>query len=420
MEQKMIFENTKSVNAVTDAYRTKSEIMEGIEVPKVVMPAGQRPASIVALDIGYSAVKGISAQRAFRFPSYAKRLANGEAEIIGKLKPTDLILKDNKTGELWLVGDIAQQQMTREDVDSTTDKDMYQRFRYETPVFKIVAAASMALALLGADLNDEIFLETGLPSQYKNADTPKLIKALSGEYDVSLKAGNGKFIPFKFTLDEKHINVIEQPQGTLFSAAYQQDGKPIDGFELFLGSKTIIWDFGFNTEDIFAMSGGIAMPGGKAHKTFIDTSMRAVFENAIANIQADYPTMECKVFEFQQFLETGKAMYFDVDSWEDITFDIQDYIVNSNRELCEKSLVRLLQEYDNLKGIDNIIVTGGTGESRIDQIREKLQKMHVKVIDGNINNPALPFAYSNAIGYYMYGHARIERLAKKQAKAAQK
>lgn len=416
MEQKIILENSKPVNAVTDAYRTKSEIMEGVDVPGVVLPEGQRPVSIVALDIGYSSVKGISAQRAFRFPSYAKRLVNGEAEIIGKLKPTDLILKDNKTGELWLVGDIAQQLMTREDVDSTTDKDIYQRYRYETPIFKIVTAAAMALALLGADTNNEVYLETGLPSQYKAADTPKLVKALSGDYDISLKAGNGKFVPFKFTLDESHINVIEQPQGTLFAAAYQQNGKPIPNFELFLGSNTIIWDFGFNTEDIFAMSGGLAMQGGKAHKTFTDTSMRAVFENAIAKMQENYP-IECKVFEFQQFLETGKAIYFDVDTWEDVTFDIQDYITNANRELCEKSIVRLMQEFDNLKGIDNIIVTGGTGESRIEQIREKLKKVHVNIIDGNINNPALQFAYSNAMGYYMYGHARIERLAKKKAKA---
>jgi plasmid segregation protein ParM len=89
-----------------------------------------------------------------------------------------------------------------------------------------------------------------------------------------------------------------------------------------------------------------------------------------------------------------------------------------NREICEKSVNRLLEDYNNLMDYKYLIVTGGTGESRFEQIKEMLSGIEdLTVLPGNLNNRDLSFMYSNVIGYYMFRHAKMKAAEKKAAEA---
>ena len=67
-----------------------------------------------------------------------------------------------------------------------------------------------------------------------------------------------------------------------------------------------------------------------------------------------------------------------------------------------------MQDYGNLMDYQYLLVTGGTGESRFNQIKERLSGLSkLEVIPGNLNTPDLPFAYSNVIGYYDIRHAKF-------------
>jgi plasmid segregation protein ParM len=78
--------------------------------------------------------------------------------------------------------------------------------------------------------------------------------------------------------------------------------------------------------------------------------------------------------------------------------------------MCEKSVRRLMQLYDNLKDYKYLIVTGGTGESRFAQIKDMLSGLpHLTVLPGNVNTPDLSFTYSNVIGYYMFRYANLKK-----------
>lgn len=387
----------------TKAFKTRSEIIEK-KLPRINGNNQYKGKTIVALDIGYSGVKGTSPNRVFTFPSYAKKTPK-DLDVVGKVRPSDIQLRNDKTGECWLVGQAAETMMDQVDIESTTDASLYTRYRYDSEVFKVLAMTGMALGLWGTGSGNDIYLQTGLPATYKDRDEGKIVSALCGDYAVSIKVGSGDWVPFQFTLDENHIDVMEQPQGTLCATAYDngvvsQMGKDI------LRSNSIILDIGFGTEDIFSIRSGYK----NAHQTYSDTGMRAVFEAVIKQLQADHKNyaLETKIFELQRYMENGEVPYFDADEFQMHNLPFADILEEKNREICDKSIRRLMQDYGNLVGYNYLIVTGGTGESRFEQIKEMLSGLPtLQVLPGNLNTQDLAFSYSNVMGYYMLRHAKL-------------
>lgn len=387
----------------TKAFKTRSEIIEK-KLPRINGNNQYKGKTIVALDIGYSGVKGASPNRVFTFPSYAKKTPK-DLDVVGKVRPSDIQLRNDKTGECWLVGQAAETMMDQVDIESTTDASLYTRYRYDSEVFKVLAMTGMALGLWGTGSGNDIYLQTGLPATYKDRDEGKIVSALCGDYAVSIKVGSGDWVPFQFTLDENYIDVMEQPQGTLCATAYDngvvsQMGKDI------LRSNSIILDIGFGTEDIFSIRSGYK----NAHQTYSDTGMRAVFEAVIKQLQADHKNyaLETKIFELQRYMENGEVPYFDADEFQMHNLPFADILEEKNREICDKSIRRLMQDYGNLVGYNYLIVTGGTGESRFEQIKEMLSGLPtLQVLPGNLNTQDLAFSYSNVMGYYMLRHAKL-------------
>lgn len=387
----------------TKAFKTRSEIIEK-KLPRINGNNQYKGKTIVALDIGYSGVKGASPNRVFTFPSYAKKTPK-DLDVVGKVRPSDIQLRNDKTGECWLVGQAAETMMDQVDIESTTDASLYTRYRYDSEVFKVLAMTGMALGLWGTGSGNDIYLQTGLPATYKDRDEGKIVSALCGDYAVSIKVGSGDWVPFQFTLDENHIDVMEQPQGTLCATAYDngvvsQMGKDI------LRSNSIILDIGFGTEDIFSIRSGYK----NAHQTYSDTGMRAVFEAVIKQLQADHKNyaLETKIFELQRYMENGEVPYFDADEFQMHNLPFADILEEKNREICDKSIRRLMQDYGNLVGYNYLIVTGGTGESRFEQIKEMFSGLPtLQVLPGNLNTQDLAFSYSNVMGYYMLRHAKL-------------
>lgn len=383
----------------TKAYKTRAEIVER-RMPRINGNNQHKGKTILAIDGGYSSVKIISPNKVATFPSYAKK-APSDLEIVGKIKPSDIQFRDNKTNEIWLVGESAQVLMNQSDINSTTDESLYTRYRYNSDIYKVIMSSGLALGLLGTGSGNDIYVQTGLPATYIS-DKNKLIDALAGDYDISIKIGNNDWSSFKFTLNRENIDVITQPQGTLCATAYE-NGEVSQHGKRILASNSIILDIGFGTEDTFAIRSGYKV----APATYTDTGMKSVFEGVIKELCSKYPA-EFKIFEFQNFLETGEASYFDVDEFAVKQVNFADLLEAKNKELCEISIRRLLEKYDKLRDYKYLIVTGGTGESRYEQIKQMLTGLpHLTVLPGNINCSDLAFSYSNVYGYYMLRHAKL-------------
>lgn len=390
----------------TRDFKTKSEIIER-KMPRINGNNQYHSKIVISLDIGYSAVKGIGPSRVFRYPSYAKK-AGKNFEVIGKVRAEDIQYRDNKTGEVWLVGQSAETLMNERDIASTTDESQYTRYRYNSEMFKVLAGTGLALGLANENADNEIFLQTGLPSEYKERDTNSLVSALAGDYDMSIKVGNNDWCSFKFSLDAKHIGIMEQPQGTLCSVTYN-NGELSELGKTIMKSSSMIFDGGFNTEDIFVLKAGYK----ENHNTFTDTGMRAVFDEVLRLISKDYP-IDTKIFEFQKYLDEGKLSYFNQEDFSVHEVEFNDLLEKVNASLCDKSLKRLLEQYNNMLDFNYLVVTGGTGESRLEQIKDFFKSWkNLTVIPGNLNTPDLPYCYANAVGYYMFRYAKLASEMKK-------
>ena len=70
----------------------------------------------IALDIGYSAVKGFSPNAVYCFPSYARKITS-EMLTLGAPSPEEIRYRDNTTGEIWSVGASAQEMIISDDTE---------------------------------------------------------------------------------------------------------------------------------------------------------------------------------------------------------------------------------------------------------------------------------------------------------------
>lgn len=251
----------------------------------------------------------------------------------------------------------------------------------------------------------EVYVQTGLPCEYLD-DADELKEVLTGHYDVTIKIGNNEEKRVIFDLKKDAINVMEQPKGTMISAVYDNHGQPLADRIGILRQNTLIVDIGFGTEDLFSIKSSV----NNKQNTYSDTAMKSVFENTIKDINDEKHT-NFKIFEFQKYLEDGVIPIF-IRGKGNIKphiepYDFTELLNKNNKELCEKSINRILYEYDNLIKYNYLIVTGGTGESRFDMIEDALSGLTVTVIKGNENAPDLPFVFSNVRGYYMSAYLRL-------------
>lgn len=391
-------------------FKTRTEI-GSISMPRVLGNNQHKRRFIVALDGGYSSVKGLSENTYCCFPSYAKRVDG--VDIVGRLNPTDIILTDHKTGKMWVVGAYAENTMNHNDIQSTTDESLYTRYRYKSDIYRAIMTTGLGIGLFRTDIDDNVTIcvQTGLPSGYIKKDAKDLRAVLAGDYDFTLRIGD-ECKDFKFRLESENIGIMEQPRGTLANIVYDKDGHIIPEKKDILNSNTIIMDDGFGTEDIFAfLSGSNIKDDHPRQKTYTDTAMKAVFEAVVVRINEKYDTA-FKVFELQKFLKRGTIPVLDRTQDAIATTEVKfiEMLEEYNRKLCTKSIHRLLDDYDNLLDYNYLIITGGTGESRIEQVRDMLKGLtHLHVLLGNEADPTLSTIYSNVRGYYMSMLLKVQK-----------
>lgn len=182
----------------------------------------------IGLDIGYSGVKGISPNKYFCFPAYAKRIPENHT-VLKEPSDTDIRYRD-ETGE-WVVGELAYDELNATgQMDS--EAELYGRNRYYSDLFRVISRTGIALGFMDNDLksyNDQkISVQTGLPPKYKNRDSEYLTDVLSGTHIFELKIGKKPWQKFTYTLGSENIaKVMSQPLGALLSASIDKNGKPL-------------------------------------------------------------------------------------------------------------------------------------------------------------------------------------------------
>ncbi len=358
----------------------------------------------IGLDIGYSAVKGFSPNSIYCFPAFAKKVPEGLVNV-AKARDKDIQYRNSRTGEVWHVGEAAQ------DMCNTNDSELaiFGRQRYFSEMFQVIAEVGLAFGMLknkfGARGDKELFVQTGLPPEYREMDSDDLIEALSGEHNFEVKIGARDWIPFQFTLKKENIGVpMDQPMGTLYSVACRGDGRPSKDASKYFNSNVLIMDAGFGTLDIYNISNGkiITKP-----ETIDTMAMKEIFKRTIADI-AKMHKKEISITGMQRVLATGtinvmeKKMVNGRKKRFSSEVGFSDYLEKNNKDVCIEALDRICNTYDGLVDHKYLIITGGTCSAWNSIIREYLAGMQTLAIVSGAENENLSPVFANARGYYMF------------------
>ena len=349
----------------------------------------------VALDIGYSSVKGFSPLSVFCFPSFVKKVGAGGLLAIKSASPDDILYKDLETNEVWMVGSLATDSITPNESNYST-AELFGRNRYASPHFYIPARVGLAFGLKNYNPENPVHLQTGLPPKYLG-DTELLKEALAGEYHFAVKRGSNPWEEFHFTLLEENIEVTSQPKGTLYSLAYDNHGHKAMNADKMLGSKLIIFDAGFETLDLFEINQGSV----DGEETVTECGMRQVFIETTNTIKKQFG-IEIPIPVLQQYLKTGTFRKFDRKSLQSVNEPFGNILEESNNLVCDNAITQIRALYNDMLYHDYLVIAGGTGEAWLNRISDKFKGLEtLKCISGT-QNDTLPSIFSNVRGYYMY------------------
>lgn len=360
----------------------------------------------VALDIGYSAVKGFSNNMIYSFPSYCRKMTN-QMLSFGDTNKTDIMYKDNETGEQWIVGTAAQEMITS---DETRDSiaELYGRNRYFSDIFKVISRVGMGIGMLTNQYDTpngkKLVVQTGLPPAYLKTDTVYIKEALSGHHNFSIKIGNKQWVSLQYDLAEDDIYVMPQPMGTLLSISTDNTGKTIPDAAKYFKSSMLIFDPGFGTLDVFNIRNKMI----ESSETFDNLGMKRVMQET-SNLIMEKFHQEVPVPAMQKLLTTGEVKCFNRKERKTTMNDFSDLLERANEKVCYEALQKVDNIYNNLIDHDYLVVTGGTGDAWKAMITEYYSGMDsLKIISGN-QNDMLPTIFSNVRGYYLYIVNKMKR-----------
>jgi len=352
---------------------------------------------VIALDIGYSGVKCFTATHHACFPAFARKI--DAASMIGEPNPDDILYRD-ETGT-WTVGSSALRDIRLSDTNDS-ETTLYSRQRYDSEMFRVIYRVGMGLCLL-----DErgianggrrpIFLQTGLPPAYIRSDRRDLVEALSGTHLFEMKFGRKQWKEILYELPEDNIDVMPQPMGSLFSAAINNECKPIPGAADYFKSSILGFDPGFGTADTFEIRSGAI----KSSESFDDLGMKVVYQRLADRIYRAYGEY-IPTHAMQKVLLEGTVQVFNKKNMSTVNQPVADLLEQCSREVCREAVEKLKATYNHLREFKYLLITGGTGEAWKEYIAEQFSAMRdLRIIMGNQNDPELPQIYSNVRGYYL-------------------
>lgn len=354
----------------------------------------------IALDIGYSAIKGMSPNKVYAFPSFARKIENGEVmSNFGVASETDIQYRD-ENGCVWDVGALAID-MTKKDDTRENSQSLYGRNRYFSPMFKVIARVGIAIGILpneqGTPKERKIILQTGLPPAYLKSDSQYIKEVLTGVHEFEIKLGQENWRKVKFEISDKDIKVMAQPMGSLLSASLTNDCVNVPDGNDYFDSGTLVLDGGFGTLDLFS----IRHRHIESSDTHDNLGMKAVFQRTADEIFERHG-VEIPVHIMQQYLKDGVVSKFNRTKMTTEKIDFSAILEKHNREVCLEAIEKVKSVYNNLLDHKYLLLAGGTGASWYEIIKQHFAGMtDLNVICG-WNNDCIPPIFSNVRGYYLF------------------
>lgn len=361
-------------------------------------------AFVLGIDIGYSAVKGMSPNKIFCFPSYAKKIP-ADRITLREPKDSDILYRDGNN--TWAVGELAYNEVNSSDVIDS-EEELYGRHRFYSPMFAVLVNTAYGLGLLKNQYGDSsgkhIYIQTGLPPKYEKVDTPILKEAMSGVHEFEIKVGKRPWTKFSMRISESDIGVMSQPLGSLMSVCLDSNGKQLPKAKDLFSTNLIVYDPGFGTMDEYTVRHGSVT----GFETFSNLGMREIFARTVKEIQEVYGR-EIQIPELQNKLEKGTISMIDRKAMRSKTFSIAGILEKHRDDVAKENIEKLVSVHNYFEDINVLIVTGGLGDCFMDILKNTLAGFEdLRILSANENDPSLSNIFSNVRGYYYFRVNRIQ------------
>ena len=353
---------------------------------------------VLGVDIGYSAVKGMSPNKIFSFPAYAKKIPEGRTTL-REPKDSDILYKD-KNGT-WAVGELAYAEVNPSDVIDS-EEELFGRHRFYSPMFTVLTRTAYGVGLsenkFGSARNKKIYVQTGLPPKYEDQDAPTLKDVMHGQHEFSLKIGKNPWQKFNIYIHQTDIKVMSQPLGSFMSSCLDINGKPLPVAEEFYSKNVVVYDPGFGTMDVYTIKKGNV----PFSETFPDLGMREIFARTVKDIKKTF-NKEVQIPELQNYLEDGTIKIISRKEMRSKRYSFAKILEKNLKDVAEENIQKMVNLYNYFEDIDIIIVTGGLGDCWYKYISERLAGFEdLKIISANTNDTTLSNVFSNVRGYYYF------------------
>ena len=361
----------------------------------------------IAIDVGYSAVKVMSPNGFFSFPSVAVKVPYGTADsTFGKLSNSSIAYRDDKGNE-YLIGEDAEKELKGNDSATSI---LYTRDRYNHEEFLVISEVGLGLGAMenqyGAPAKSTYHVMTGLPPEYMEEDEPIIKEVFSGSHKFSLKLGNkAEWIEFNISLKQDNIKVMAQPMGSLISIATDANGGMTEKAKDYMSSNILIFDPGFGTLDTFEIRNHRL----GSNKTWANLGMRRVLQETVDELKKKY-SVNTTVSSLEVDLDKGYVVVADKRTHASKKQEFAEILENANRKICEDALNAIDSCYDYLSQYDYLVIAGGTGAAWEKLIRERYKAMEtLTIINANVNDSNMDSIFSNVRGYYMSLLSELKR-----------
>lgn len=356
---------------------------------------------IIAVDIGFSSVKGMSPNKSFCFPSYVKKMDS----TLMSVDEEDIYYRDESG--VYLIGTKAQDLVKTDDTNDTDSS--FDRNRYFTKEFVILARTAVAIGLMDNEDRKthpqlKPFIQTGLPAAYLKEDAPKIKDAFTRPGSYEVRIGNGKWVKIENALKISDVSVMAQPAGTLNSILFDDNGEQRKDSKQIMSKNIMIADIGFGTFDPY----GIVNRKKVLEESINNLGMKKVLETASEYIYKDYH-MDIRIPQMRKYMKDGFFKVIDIQNMSSKKISLDSYIEKACKEVAVQSIKKLYEMANYFSDYDILVVTGGTGAAWLQYFQELLAHMEsLTIIPGNYGNE-FPIYLANVRGYYMSAYRRLKK-----------
>ena len=356
---------------------------------------------VLGIDAGFSSLKGFAPTKYFCFPSFAHKL-DTELQFSNE---QDILYRDDSG--TYLVGASAQNQIGSDDTNET-ETELYARNRYSNKKFKIILATGLAIGisenLYGKKSDEqEIVVQTGLPTAYIMKDEKSIVKAFCDHYVFELKIGMGNWKKYDIQVKPENVFVMPQPAGTLYSVVVDENGHNLPDAKAFFSKNILIADVGFGTFDPY----GLINRKLVLKESLSNIGMRRILAETSGLIRDLYGE-DIRVPAMQKYLEKGYIDILDEETMKTESVQIAPLLEKASEMVFQEAVAALKNMTNFIRDYDVLIPTGGTCSLWMDKFVEHFKDMKsLTVIPGN-RNDKLPLLYSNVRGYYMFCYMSVK------------